>query len=304
MSITPEERSQSLLAAVAALYTRLQDRTLTDADIVDPATLVEPNHDAFLTQLLNDRAVFDKRFGTFKEPYDLFRVFGEGETVLDVGAHWGYSVLSMRHQGCRARIVSVEAMPFHIPPLETLKRLSGGSYDYVHVAASDVPDRLVFYVPVVNRRPVGGLSSTGAALTPDRARIVADRAADFPPVTEGAPDEVGLAVLEVAALPLDDIVQALGASVPQIGAIKMDIEGHEGAALKGARQLITSRKPILMVEGGGQPAVREAMREYGYIRAARVDGQLVPWNNHPKASDTFWYHPDSTDTLRSRGLAP
>ena len=136
MSITPEERSQSLLAAVAALYTRLQDRTLTDADIVDPATLVEPNHDAFLTQLLNDRAVFDKRFGTFKEPYDLFRVFGEGETVLDVGAHWGYSVLSMRHQGCRARIVSVEAMPFHIPPLETLKRLSGGSYDYVHVAAS------------------------------------------------------------------------------------------------------------------------------------------------------------------------
>jgi len=123
-------------------------------------------------------------------------------------------------------------------------------------------------------------------------------------VTEGAPDEVGLAVLEVAALPLDDIVQALGASVPQIGAIKMDIEGHEGAALKGARQLITSRKPILMVEGGGQPAVREAMREYGYIRAARVDGQLVPWNNHPKASDTFWYHPDTTETLRSRGLAP
>jgi len=84
----------------------------------------------------------------------------------------------------------------------------------------------------------------------------------------------------------------------------MDIEGHEAAALRGGRQVITSLKPILMVEGGMLPAVREVMAEYGYIRAARVNGQLVPWNNHPKASDTFWYHPDTTDTLRSRGLAP
>ena len=76
----------------------------------------------------------------------------------------------------------------------------------------------------------------------------------------------------------------------------------KGRLLRGARQLLTTRKPILMVEGGGQPAVREVMAECGYIRAARVNGQLVPWNNHPKDSDTFWFHPDTTDALRQRGL--
>jgi hypothetical protein len=44
------------------------------------------------------------------------------------------------------------------------------------------------------------------------------------------------------------------------------------------------------------------MRDYGYIRAARIEGRLVPWDNHPKASDTFWYHPETTEALRSRGL--
>jgi len=286
------------------LYSRLQSDALTSADLIDIDTLTAPEHNAYLSRVFKDKALFDARFGTFKEPYDLFRVFGEGETVLDVGAHWGYSALSMLNQGCRARIVSVEAMPFHIPALATLKRLAKGRYDYVHVAASETPQRLVFYVPVVNRKLVGGLSSTGGTLIPQMAKIIGARAADFPPVSEGAPDEVGLAKIEVGALPLDDIVPALGEAGQRIGGIKMDIEGHEAAALRGGRQVITSLKPILMVEGGMLPAVREVMAEYGYIRAARVNGQLVPWNNHPKASDTFWYHPDTTDVLRSRGLVP
>jgi len=299
-----DERSRTLLAAVEALYSRLQSNALTSADLIDPDTLKAPEHNAYLSRVFKDQALFDARFGTFKEPYDLFRVFGVGETVLDVGAHWGYSALSMLNQGCRARIVSIEAMPFHIPALATLKRLAQGSFDYVHVAASETAQRLVFYVPVVNRKLVGGLSSTGATLIPQMAKIIGARAAEFPPVSAGAPDEVGLAKIEVGALPLDDIVPALGEARQRIGGIKMDIEGHEAAALRGGRQIITSLKPILMVEGGMLPAVRELMAEYGYIRAARVNGQLVPWNNHPKGPDTFWYHPDTTETLQRRGLVP
>jgi FkbM family methyltransferase len=297
-----EERYQSLLAAVEGLFTRLQNKALTSADIVDLNTLELPTHEQSLSRMFADRAAFDARFGTFKEPYDIFRVFREDETVLDVGAHWGYSALAMRYQGCRAHIVSVEAMPFHIRALERQKQLAGGSYDYVHVAASDTPQRLVFYVPVVNGQAVGGLSSTGGTLVPHTAIFIARRAADFPPLREGAPDEVGLAVVEVAARPLDDIVQALGESRQQVVAIKMDIEGHEAAALEGGRRVITSRRPVLMVEGGMQPRVVDLMKEYGYIRAARVDGRLVPWDGHAKQSDTFWFHPDTADTLRQRGL--
>ena len=299
-----DARRRALLAAVEALYSRLQSNTLTDADLIDLDRLTPPVHNAYLTRVFKDPAAFEQRFQTFKQPYDLFRVFGEGETVLDIGAHWGYSALSMLNQGCRAGIVSIEAMPFNIPALATLKRLAAGQYDYVHVAASEAPQRLQFYVPVVNRKLVGGLSSTGGTLIPSLAFIIADRAAEYPPLSEGAPDEVGLAKIEVGALPIDDIVPALGAARQKIGGIKMDIEGHEAVALRGGRRVITSLKPILMVEGGALGDVRQVMDEYGYIRAARIDGQLVPWNNHPKASDTFWYHPDTTETLRSRGLVP
>lgn len=298
-----DERSRALLAAVEALYSRLQSNALTSADLVDLDTLTPPDHNSYLTRIFKQRALFDEHFSTFKQPYDLFRVFGEGETVLDIGAHWGYSALAMIHQGCRANIVSIEAMPFHIPALATLKRLAAGQYDYVHVAASEAPQRLMFYVPVVNRKLIGGLSSTGGTLIPQMAMLIGDRAVDFPPVSAGAPDEVGLAKIEVGALPIDDIVPALGEARQKIGGIKIDIEGHEAAALRGGRRVITSLKPILMVEGGGFAEVRQVMDGYGYIRAARIDGQLVPWNKQ-KASDTFWYHPDTIETLRSRGLAP
>jgi FkbM family methyltransferase len=297
-----DDRSRTLLAAVEALYSRLQSNALTSADLIDLDTLTPPVYNSYLTRIFKDQALFDQQFQTFKVPYDQFRVFGEGETVLDIGAHWGYSALAMFNQGCRASIVSIEAMPFHIPALATLKRLAAGRYDYVHVAASEIAQRLQFYVPVVNRKLVGGLSSTGATLTPHLAIVIGDRADDFPPLSEGAPDEVALAKIEVGALPLDDIVPALGEARQRIGGIKMDIEGHEAAALRGGRQVITSLKPILMVEGGGLAEVRQVMDEYGYIRAARIDGRLVPWDKHPKASDTFWYHPETTEALRNRGL--
>ena len=302
--MVPDERYESLLAALQALYTRLQEGALVPDDVIALEAVSHPDKSAFLKRLFADRELFGTHFSEFKNTYDIFRVFGEGETVLDVGAHWGYSALAMRYQDCRARIVSVEAMPFNLASLAQLKKLAGGRYDYVNVAATDVPQRLVFYVPVVNLRLLSGLSSTGGALVPSMAKYVASRAAEFPPQQEGAPDEVKLVVLEVPGLPLDDIVLTLGEPSQPVGAIKMDIEGHEAAALKGARKLIAERRPVLMIEGGTQPAVRELMREYGYVRAARVEGQLVEWNQHPPASDTFWFHPGTTEALRRRGLVP
>jgi FkbM family methyltransferase len=301
MSADPDARSRSLLAAVEGLYTRLQEGALAATDVVALQTLDVPTHEKFLSRVFADPDLFETHFGKFKEPYDIFRVFREDETVLDVGAHWGYSALAMRYQGCRARIVSVEAMPFNIPALERQKQLAGGTYDYVHVAASDAPARLVFYVPVVNGQVLSGLASTGGTLVPEMAVVIARRAAEFA-ASDGAPDEVAVAKIELDARPLDDIAEALGEASGPVVAIKMDIEGHEAAALRGARRLIASRRPVLMIEGGMQPAVLEAMREYGYTRAARIGGQLVAWDGHAKQSDTFWFHPDTADTLRQRGL--
>ncbi|HET9271960.1 MAG TPA: FkbM family methyltransferase [Vicinamibacterales bacterium] len=304
MDLADNARGESLRAAVEALYGRFQSGGLTSDDLIDLESLVPPDNSPVVSRLVADPERFEKQFGDFKKSYEIFRLFGEGETVLDVGAHWGYSALAMRHQGCRANIVSIEAMPFHRPPLERLRELAGGWYDYVNVAATDVPQRLTFYVPVVNRKLVGGLSSTGGTLLPSMAMLIARRAGDFPPLSEGAPDEVKFARIEVAGLPIDDVVKALGASRQQVAAIKMDVEGHEEAALRGARHLLTTRRPVLMVEGGMRPPVRAVIQEYGYIRAARVEGQLVRWDGHAKQSDTYWFHPDTIEELRGRGLVP
>lgn len=302
MDLKPEARHQALLATVEALYARLQSGTLTSDDVIDLNSLTATDNSSFLDRLFADRALFEAHYGDFKKSYEIFRIFGEGETVLDVGAHWGYSALAMRYQGCGARIVSIEAMPFHLPPLARLKKLAAGKYDYVHVAATDVPQRLTFYVPVVNRKILGGLSSTGGTLVPRHAKTIARRAGELPsPLSPGAAEEVKLAVLEVGGLPIDDIMDAFPESERQVVAIKMDIEGHEPAALKGARRLIMARRPVLMIEGGTESTVA-ILREYGYIRAARVAGQLVPWNGHPPDSDTFWYHPDTAEDLHRRGL--
>jgi hypothetical protein len=62
-----DERSRTLLAAVEALYSRLQSNALTSADLIDPDTLKAPEHNAYLSRVFKDQALFDARFGTFKE---------------------------------------------------------------------------------------------------------------------------------------------------------------------------------------------------------------------------------------------
>jgi len=303
--MTPEEsgRRRTLLATLESLYARLQEGTLRDTDYVDIEEVSWPDYEAFVARLHSDPVEFRAHFDSFMRPFEVFRRFAEWETVLDVGAHWGYSALAMRHQGCRARILSIEALPFNIPPLETLSQIEGATYDYLNVAVSDRQRELTFYVPVLNGCGAGGLASTGGTLTPTFAVTLVSRVEFFPTPAQDGSDDVRIAVLKLPALPIDVLVETPGNRGQRIAAVKMDVEGHEAAALAGASRLLQTQRPFLMVEGGTRfQAVVDILTAHGYFCAGLSGGQLHSHEGPVRAGDGFWVHPEQVDRYRQLGL--
>jgi FkbM family methyltransferase len=100
---------------------------------------------------------------------------------------------------------------------------------------------VVLYVPLVGRRYVGALASAQPPSGPHR--------------TERVPRHV-----------LDDLMPATS-RLPSF--MKIDVEGHELAVLRGAATILTRAHPTLLVEserrhGGDPEALVELLRRYGY----------------------------------------
>jgi FkbM family methyltransferase len=140
-----------------------------------------------------------------------------GDTVVDLGAHVGaYTLRLARLVGATGRVIAVEPDPVHV---EYLRRsIADNGFDsrtvLICAAASDVTGsaRLV--------RPPHGSSSAHAWLSSD------DRAAgDLVPTVR-----------------LDDVLDQPARF------IKIDIEGAEGLALRGARRVLDTYRPVLLVE--------------------------------------------------------
>jgi FkbM family methyltransferase len=183
----------------------------------------------------------------------LSRLIGEGQTFVDVGAHWGYfSLLAARIVGPRGRVVAIEADPRIFDILERSVALNGfGTLSPVHVAASDKEGELVLQGFSESDENWGISSVAGKA--------------------EGR-------AFSVRAQPLDQILDRLG--VGSVDLLKMDIEGAEGLALQGARSGLTSgryRRILLELHpdqlrslGSSAEEVLRFLRSFGY-RAWAVD---------------------------------
>ncbi|RPI04585.1 MAG: hypothetical protein EHM63_09905, partial [Actinobacteria bacterium] len=53
--------------------------------------------DAAVEKIYRSKRVHRGMFESFLPPFEIFRKFAGDEVVLDVGAHWGYSAVTMRH---------------------------------------------------------------------------------------------------------------------------------------------------------------------------------------------------------------
>jgi len=145
-----------------------------------------------------------------------------GITAYDVGAHIGYVTLCMAQAvGPQGRVVAFEPLPANQQRLRANLELNGlsGRVQVVAGAVGEIAGRQVF-------RPHSSVAMGKLAAV-------------------GAPDEPVAGLLEVEVIALDDFAAGAGTAP---GLIKMDIEGGEAAALRGARRLLRQAKPILLLE--------------------------------------------------------
>jgi FkbM family methyltransferase len=172
-----------------------------------------------------------------------------GRTALDIGAYYG--VWSHR---MRELTQTVHAFEPHPVLYSRLERALAGRVTTHNLALSDQAGEAEFRVP----RRGAGYSLPGGSL---KALATGD---DFISMT-------------VKTARLDDL------SIEDVGFMKIDVEGNEGAVLAGARRTIERDRPAMLVEiveyQHARP-VEELIGEveaYGYDGFGFLGGVLTPW---------------------------
>jgi hypothetical protein len=129
-----------------------------------------------------------------------------------------------------------------------------------------------------------------------RAEDIADTGASlYGPGPEAAPYEVCRTVA------LDDFCREQGLPFPAL--IKMDVEGAELAALKGAAGLLAAAQPLLLLEmedktlaaaGASRRLIQELLRPLGYRAAFLRKGRWRRTDDVGAATgrNIFWFNPD------------
>ncbi len=179
--------------------------------------------------------------------YILQHVF-KGETVMDIGCHKGaYLHWLQSRVGSAGRVIAFEPQPtLH----SYLQKIISGTQRYTNVllypfALSNKQGNLNFYVPKGKSN-----TSPGASLNTQKNEI----------------EECTTLQVEVRCI--DDFEADINS---KLSFIKIDVEGHELELLQGAHKILTTYKPILLIELEARHCseerveqVFELIQSYGY----------------------------------------
>lgn len=174
-----------------------------------------------------------------------------GDTVLDIGANIGAHTLHLaRLVGDSGRVIAFEPTDFAINKLRTNLR-----------ANPSLEPRVVVHQ---------------GFLVADSAATLVPAIASSWPVDGTVPDDLLMASRAMgssgaSAMSLDSVMAAAGE--PDVRLIKMDVDGHELEVLEGARGLLRSRHPIIVMELAPYvfhppekfDAMVNLLTEYGYV---------------------------------------
>jgi len=191
------------------------------------------------------------------------RLHRPGGTILDVGAHDGLLALPLsRLPG--ARLVAFEPLP---PAFARLRAAFGEALPpHVSLRAEAVgaaAGEVMLSVPVV----AGAPAEQWASLAKDYARLGVE--------AEG---------WRVPVVALD------GLALEGVSAIKLDVEGHEYAALRGARETLLRCRPVLSIELEERHAEGSTWAVPGFLDALGFDclfhlaGAWHPWSALDRAT--------------------
>jgi FkbM family methyltransferase len=226
--------------------------------------------------------------GTF-EPHCLpyLRICArKGDTVVDVGANIGfYTLESALAVGEAGRVIAIEAAPPHIETLRKNVRLNAmNCVSLVDTAVSDAVDEATLALPKGDNL---GMFTLG--------RVESDEA------------------YRVALRPLDDVLDEQ--RIDSLALIKMDIEGSEYRALRGAARTLAKYKPALLLElnefalsrcGSSAQEVRALLHEAGYrgwVIGRRRLRPLAAAQARQDCDECLFVHRDSEILLRRLGVS-
>lgn len=162
-----------------------------------------------------------------------------GSTVIDVGAYSGlFSLLAYK---MRARPIAIEPLPANIERIQQNMALNHINFELIRAAASDYDGSAVL------RYNPGVRLTSGASL-------------------QQMSKNVG--TLEVPTFTIDSL------NAENVSVIKIDVEGHEPAVLRGAAQTIHRYRPVIIAEAN-TPEAADAIRKEirGYERDHTLDGR-------------------------------
>jgi FkbM family methyltransferase len=206
-----------------------------------------------------------------------------GDSVIDVGANIGlFTSYLSRLIGSRGVVHSVEPIPVTYDILSSsVNGLGLPNVRLWNFAASDHDGTALMEIPHYR-----GLSRENFY----QARIVSD-AKDLAPRTYTVP------------------LRALGA-LPELAKrrhafIKIDVEGHELAVVKGAMSLISTSKPSMLIEvsgnmeDAGSPAAELSglLVDQGYRSYWLDDGRLRTWRAGVRSVNYFFLRPEHLNRL-------
>jgi FkbM family methyltransferase len=189
----------------------------------------------------------------------------EGSVFLDVGAHIGYDTLRGSKQvGPTGKVIAFEPNP------KTLELLRG------NLEASKAGNVIV--------QPIACADKEGVLTLYDSAGHGNSGASSLSQETAAEWHAESLPSYTVRGRPIDDVVEEIG--LARLDVIKMDIEGAETIAIRGARRTLLRFRPVVITEvsahllenlGSSVAELTALMAELGYAQHRVIDEVDWEW---------------------------
>lgn len=218
------------------------------------------------------KTIADSGWRTFEPPMPevFFRACqSAGGMVLDVGANTGFYALLAASARQDVHVVALEPAPQVKPVLDFNVALNGlqRQITTLPVAMSNEPGSCDLFIPLQDH----GLVETSASL-------------------EKAFKEHHSEVITVETDTIDRLWGRLQSDFPAVSIIKIDVEGHEAAVLRGAASTIRQYRPLVFIE-----VLPRADLDYlnAFLRDNRYCDMPLRASGERQRGDTVAYVPDA-----------